>query len=93
MQTGTTAGQVGTVLMMLPTSRAGDGHAPFVTALFTATSAVCVTGLTVVDPATYWSGFGHVMITVLSELGGFGIITAATGLTLAGPSTRSRWSG
>ena len=42
--------------MMLPAARAGDGHAPFLTALFTATSAVCVTGLTVVDTATYWSG-------------------------------------
>jgi potassium uptake TrkH family protein len=74
---------VGTALMMLPVSRAGDGHASFVTALFTATSAVCVTGLTVVDTATYWSGFGHVMITLLSELGGYGIVTAATLLTLA----------
>ena len=74
---------VGTGLMMLPAARVGDGHAPFVTALFTATSAICVTGLTVVDTATYWSGFGHVLITVLTELGGFGIITAATLLTLA----------
>jgi len=73
---------VGTGLMMLPAARAGEGHAPFVTALFTATSAVCVTGLTVVDTATYWSGFGHVLITLLTELGGFGIITAATLLTL-----------
>ena len=73
---------VGTALMMLPGARAGEGRAPFVTALFTATSAVCVTGLTVVDTATYWSGFGHVLITVLTELGGFGIVTAATLLTL-----------
>lgn len=74
---------VGTLLMMLPAARAGDGHAPFLTALFTATSAVCVTGLTVVDTATYWSGFGQVMITLLTQIGGFGIITAATLLTLA----------
>ena len=73
---------VGTVLMMLPAARAGDGGAPFVTAVFTAASAVCVTGLTVVDTPTYWSGFGHVLITLLTELGGFGIITAATLLTL-----------
>lgn len=73
---------VGTVLMMLPASRAGEGSAPFITALFTATSAVCVTGLTVVDTPTYWSGFGHAMITALTQLGGFGIITAATLLTL-----------
>ena len=73
---------VGTVLMMLPAARAGEDGAPFVTALFTAASAICVTGLTVVDTPTYWSGFGHVLITVLTELGGFGIITAATLLTL-----------
>ena len=48
------AGAIGTLLLMLPVSRTGEGSAPFVTALFTATSAVCVTGLTVVDTATYW---------------------------------------
>jgi potassium uptake TrkH family protein len=74
---------VGTVLMMLPASRAGEGHAPFLTALFTATSAVCVTGLTVVDTPTYWSGFGQSMMILLTQIGGFGIITAATLLTIA----------
>ena len=49
---------VGTGLLMLPVSRAGPGSAPFLTALFTATSATCVTGMAVVDTATYWSGFG-----------------------------------
>jgi trk system potassium uptake protein len=49
-----------------------------VTALFTATSAVCVTGLAVVDTPTYWSPFGHVLITVLTQIGGFGIVTLAT---------------
>ncbi len=73
---------IGTVLMMLPAARAEPGHAPFVTALFTATSAVCVTGLTVVDTSTYWSTFGHVLLTVLSQLGGFGIMTMATLLGL-----------
>jgi len=73
---------VGTALMMLPISRADPGHAPFVTALFTATSAVCVTGLTVVDTPTYWSGFGHAMITSLTQIGGYGIMTAAILLTL-----------
>jgi len=73
---------VGTALMMLPAARAEDGHAPFVTALFTATSAVCVTGLAVVDTPTYWSTFGHVLITVLSQIGGFGIMTLATLLSL-----------
>src|SRR3982751_3624935 len=68
--------------MMLPAARAGGGHAPFVTALFTATSAVCVTGLAVVDTPTYWSGFGQVLLTVLSQVGGFGIMTLATLLSL-----------
>jgi trk system potassium uptake protein TrkH len=72
----------GTALMMLPAARAEPGHAPVVTALFTATSAVCVTGLAVVDTPTYWSTFGHVLITVLSQVGGFGIMTLATLLSL-----------
>jgi trk system potassium uptake protein TrkH len=72
----------GTVLMMLPAARAEPGHAPFVTALFTATSAVCVTGLAVVDTPTYWSTFGQVLITVLSQIGGFGIMALATLLSL-----------
>jgi trk system potassium uptake protein TrkH len=73
---------VGTALMMLPASRAEAGHAPLITALFTATSAVCVTGLAVVDTPTYWSTFGQVMLTVLSQIGGFGIMTLATLLSL-----------
>lgn len=72
----------GTGLMMLPAARAEPGHAPFVTALFTAASAVCVTGLSVVDTPTYWSPFGHVLLTVLSQIGGFGIMTLATLLSL-----------
>jgi trk system potassium uptake protein TrkH len=73
---------IGTGLMMLPAARAEDGYAPFLTALFTATSAVSVTGLAVVDTPTYWSGFGLFLITVLSQLGGFGIMTMATLLGL-----------
>ncbi|WP_236717976.1 TrkH family potassium uptake protein [Actinoplanes sp. TFC3] len=68
--------------MMLPAARAEPGHAPFVTALFTATSAVCVTGLSVVDTSAYWSNFGLVLLTVLSQIGGFGIVTLATLLSL-----------
>jgi trk system potassium uptake protein TrkH len=73
---------IGTALMMLPAARADPGNAPFVTALFTAASAVCVTGLSVVDTPTYWSGFGLVLLTVLSQIGGFGIMTMATLLSL-----------
>jgi trk system potassium uptake protein TrkH len=68
--------------MMLPAARAEPGHAPLITALFTAASAVCVTGLAVVDTPTYWSTFGHVLLTVLSQIGGFGIVTLATLLSL-----------
>jgi trk system potassium uptake protein TrkH len=73
---------LGTALMMLPAARAEPGHAPLVTALFTAASAVCVTGLSVVDTPSYWSPFGEVLLTVLSQIGGFGIMTLATLLSL-----------
>ena len=73
---------VGTVLLLLPVSRTGEGGAPFMVALFTATSAVCVTGLVVVDTPSYWSGFGEVVILGLIQLGGLGIMTAASLLGL-----------
>lgn len=73
---------LGTALLMLPAARAGEGAAPFVVALFTATSAFCVTGLTVVDTASYWSGLGHAVILLLCQLGGLGIMTGATLLGL-----------
>lgn len=68
----------GALLLMLPAARVGDGHAPFLVALFTATSAVCVTGLAVVDTATYWSVFGQAIIMGLFQIGGLGIMTGAT---------------
>lgn len=73
---------IGTVLLMLPTSRVGPGGAPFITALFTATSAVCVTGLIVVDTPTYWTGLGQGVILALIQIGGLGIMTGATMLGL-----------
>ena len=77
---------VGTVLLMLPGARAGDGSAPFMTALFTSTSAVCVTGLVVEDTPVYWSTFGQWVILGLFQIGGFGIMSGATllGLMAAG---------
>ncbi len=77
---------VGTVLLMLPISTT-DGRPPsFVDALFTATSAVCVTGLTVVDTPTFWSPFGQVVILLLIQLGGLGImIFAGPDRPAAGP--------
>jgi trk system potassium uptake protein TrkH len=69
---------VGTLLLMLPPA-AADGQATrFVDALFTATSAACVTGLVVVDTANHWSPFGQVVIIVLIQLGGFGIMAGST---------------
>lgn len=73
---------LGTALLMLPAAKAGEGGAPFMTALFTATSAVCITGLIVVDTASYWSPFGQVVIFGLFQIGGFGIMTGATLLGL-----------
>lgn len=73
---------IGTILLMLPISRAGGlsgaESADFITALFTATSALCVTGLTIVDTPTYWSPFGHLVLLLLLQTGGLGIMTAAT---------------
>ena len=69
---------LGTLVLMLPIARTGGGSAPFMTALFVATSAVGVTGLSTVDTATYWSGFGQGTIYLLFHLGGFGIMSAAT---------------
>ncbi|MFN3460511.1 MAG: TrkH family potassium uptake protein [Oceanibaculum sp.] len=73
---------IGTALLMLPFARAGDGSAPFLVALFTATSAACINGLIVVDTPTYWSGFGQGVILILFQVGGFGIMTGATLLGL-----------
>ena len=72
----------GTLLLLLPVSRQETGHASFMVALFTATSAVCVTGLSVVDTPSYWSDTGLVLITVMTQLGGFGIMAMATLLSL-----------
>lgn len=73
---------VGTVLLLMPIARAGPGGAPLLIALFTATSAICVTGLAVVDIPTYWSGFGQAVILALFQVGGFGIMSGATLLAL-----------
>jgi len=72
----------GTLLLMLPLASASGQGAPLMVAFFTAVSAVCVGGLAVVDTGTYWSGFGQASIMVLFQLGGFGMMTAATLLGL-----------
>ncbi|MGH2418441.1 MAG: TrkH family potassium uptake protein [Candidatus Limnocylindria bacterium] len=73
---------VGTVLLMLPIATAGGSSTRFIDALFTATSAACVTGLVVFDTATHWSPFGQVVILLLIQAGGFGIMAGSTLLLL-----------
>ncbi len=76
---------LGFLLLMLPISTQDRKGANFFDALFTATSAVCVTGLVVQDTATYWSGFGQFVILALIQIGGMGIVTVAVALaTLSG---------
>ena len=73
---------IGTGLLTLPLSAAAGTWTSPVDALFTATSAVCVTGLVVVDTATYWSPFGQLVILGLIQVGGFGFMTGSTLLLL-----------
>lgn len=73
---------LGTIVLMLPFASTQDGSVGFTAALFTSTSAVCVTGLVVLDTATAWTGFGQVVILILIQLGGFGFMTSATLLLL-----------
>lgn len=68
----------GTGLLMLPWATAVPGGASFSDAIFTATSASCVTGLVLRDTGTYWSVFGQVVIIVLIQVGGLGFMTIAT---------------
>ncbi len=72
---------LGALLLMLPVSSRGPGGAAFADCLFTATSAVCVTGLAVVDTATHWSGFGQAVILLMIQVGGMGVVTAALALS------------
>ncbi|MFP3907158.1 MAG: TrkH family potassium uptake protein [Acidimicrobiales bacterium] len=69
---------LGTILLLAPFATATGGRPSLLTAVFTATSAVCVTGLITVDTATYWSGYGQGVILFLVQLGGFGIMTMAS---------------
>ena len=73
---------VGALLLMLPISTKSGIVTPFNEALFTSTSAVCVTGLVVQDTATYWSAFGQSIILVLIQIGGLGVITVAASFAL-----------
>jgi len=68
---------IGTVLLSLPIATAPGSHSSFINILFTAASATCITGLTVVNTATHWTTFGQVVILALSEVGALGYMTFA----------------
>lgn len=73
---------LGTMLLMLPFATRSGGGAPFMDALFTATSATCVTGLVVQDTFTYWSYFGQAVILLLIQVGGMGVVTMALAVSM-----------
>ncbi|MCM3629242.1 TrkH family potassium uptake protein [Paenibacillus glycanilyticus] len=73
---------LGAFLLTLPVASASGSRLPFIDALFTATSATCVTGLVVVDTGTYFSAFGKIIILTLIQIGGLGFMTMATLIAL-----------
>lgn len=73
---------LGALLLMLPISTTEGCVTPFNEALFTATSAVCVTGLVVQDTGSYWSAFGQMVILMLIQIGGLGVVTVAASFAL-----------
>lgn len=73
---------LGALLLMLPLSTTAGCVTPFHEALFTATSAVCVTGLVVQDTGSYWSVFGQTVILTLIQIGGLGVVTVAASFAL-----------
>ena len=84
----------GALLLMLPVSSQAGVFTPFPNALFTATSATCVTGLVVHDTATYWSPFGHLVLLVLIQTGGMGVVTVAVAVVMCSGrriGLRQRW--
>jgi len=73
---------IGTALLMLPASTTALRPPRLIDAAFTSVSALCITGLATVDTATFWSPFGQIVIMVLIQVGGFGIVTLGTLLAL-----------
>ena len=73
---------IGSLLLTLPLSSRSGEWTPFLDAMFTATSATCVTGLVVYDTYTHWSAFGQAIILVLIQIGGIGIMTCIAMLSL-----------
>lgn len=73
----------GAVLLLLPLSVRGDAEVHFIDALFTSTSAVCVTGLIAIDVADHFTAFGQAVVAVLIQVGGLGVTSIGVGLILA----------
>ena len=73
---------IGTVLLALPISSADGEATPFLDALFTATTSTCVTGLVVMPTVSSWSIFGQIIILILIQIGGLGVITIMSGLMI-----------
>lgn len=74
---------VGSILLSLPISTQTGESVPYIDALFTATTATCVTGLVTVPTYSTWSVFGQVVILILIQIGGLGVITVLSGITIA----------
>ena len=72
----------GALLLTLPQATVAPGSASFSDALFTSVSAVCVTGLVVQDTGTYWTGFGQLVIMLLIQIGGLGVVTVALSIAM-----------
>ena len=70
---------IGSILLSLPISSVGE-RVPYIDALFTATTSICVTGLVTVPTASTWSTFGHIVILFLIQIGGLGIITIVSAI-------------
>ena len=73
---------VGTILLCLPISSKSREFTPLVNSMFTATSATCVTGLITYDTFTHWSRFGQIVILLLIQIGGLGLVTFSTFFTV-----------
>ena len=73
---------VGSLLLYLPISSVGEGSVRYIDALFTATTATCVTGLVTVTTATTWTVFGQAVILILVQIGGLGVITVMSALMI-----------
>ncbi len=73
---------IGTAFLMLPCATSSGRSTDILTALFTSTTSICVTGLVVTDTFSYWSTFGHIVILLLIQLGGIGIVSLTTGIML-----------